>query len=422
MDQNSLLQQISQNISSNQFADRIKAINVLRAINKQFPSDSNYLIQNFIAFIVRMIKGPKSIEHKIVLIYLQEVLRNEPNLGLSPEIISQIVPLILHKKISGKGFIKKISGHLLNFLIENCSLEGMLYSLIMNSGNKNNLIAELSMKSFRKVLHRPSKGMKSVQNSVTNFSKELFFVLFKGLVLNLLAKRIKVMKNSEDSLLFLLEILSQDKFVFIIELMINEQCIPFDFKDKISKGISNAQKRVQIKKEKSSRLNKKYSSPSSYFKQSNGQDSSSKNTFSQNSRDISNSLLSHGGINSSQRDTDFPTGMSHVLGQNGVDFLNKISHNNLHGLKESIILKSGKGQRQTIMDNSHPEFGENINCLKRSYSNASTTYQSSREHSNSNRSKGGNSKKSSGLKDFIKKQRRMMKSSQPAFSQGQRFM
>jgi hypothetical protein len=278
MDQQTLLTQIHQCLNNSVFSERIKGINILRAINKQSPSDSVYILQCFFANLAQILNGPKTIEHKTVLIFFQEILSNEPSLGLGAEIISELLPLIVAKSITGKGFIKIIAKQLLDFMTRHCNLEGMLYALLVNSGNKNNLIAELSIKHFVKVLRRKDpQGVPTSAQGVLTFSKELFFMLFKGLILNLKAKRIKLINPSEASLLFFLNTLGQEKFVYIIELMVVEGQIPPDFKTVVSNGITNAQKRAKQRQEKKNQKQASLQKPRKTMNQTN----------------IVNSLLSH---------------------------------------------------------------------------------------------------------------------------------
>ena len=170
---------------------------------------------------------------------------------MGPEIISEIIPLITQKSIAGKGFIKDIAQRVLDIMTLKCNTEGLLYSLLINTGNKNILISQLSIKHFVKVLRRkPINNGITQENVIQNFSKDLFFMLFKGLIINLQAKRIKLINPSEAALLFFLNSLGQEKFVYIIELMITENQIPSDFKNIISTGIENAQKRVKNREEK----------------------------------------------------------------------------------------------------------------------------------------------------------------------------
>lgn len=270
MNQQTLLNQINQSLSNSVFSERIKGVNILRAINKQSPSDSCYILQTFFANLAQILNGPKTIEHKTVLIFFQEVLSNEPSLGLGAEIISELLPLIVHKSINGKGFIKTIAKQLLDFMTNHCNIEGLLYSLLVNSGNKNNLIAELSIKHFVKVLRRKnSQGISSSAQAVLSFSKELFFMLFKGLILNLKAKRIKLINPSEAALLFFLESLGQEKFVYIIELMVTEGQIPVDFKAAVSNGIGNAQKRALQRQQKKLKKQASSTKPRKTMNQSN---------------------------------------------------------------------------------------------------------------------------------------------------------
>lgn len=224
---------------------------MLRAVNKQFPQDAEYLLKVFLQIISQILNGPKTIEHKTIFFFFQEVLLNEPSLGLSAEVISELQPLVAQKSVTGKGFIKDIAKELLGAMTIRCNAEGMLYSLLVNSGNKNMLIAELSIKHFVKVLRRESfSGIPTPTQLIPGFSKELFFMLFKGLTLNLKAKRIKLINPSEAAFLFFLNVLGQEKFVYIIELMVSEGQIPPDFKEYISTGIANAQKRAEQRKVK----------------------------------------------------------------------------------------------------------------------------------------------------------------------------
>lgn len=251
MDQQSLLAQIQMSLTSPGFSQRIRGVNILRAVNKQSPSDSPFVLSTFFPILAQILNGPKTIEHKTVLVYFQEVLVHEPCLGLGPDIVSELQPLIAQKSVNGKGFIKSLAKQLLECMSQKCNLEAMLYSLLINSGNKNNVVAELSMKHLVRTLRRSQMaGFPSTVESVLKFSKELFFVLFKGLSLNLQAKRIKIANPAEAALLFLLNALGQQKFVYIIELMISEGHIPADFKATISRGISNAQRRAQAREQK----------------------------------------------------------------------------------------------------------------------------------------------------------------------------
>ena len=251
MNQQDLLTQINSCFLSSSFSERIQGINIMRAINKQFPSDSNYLLKMFLAHLGKILNGPKTIEHKTVLVYFQEVLSHEPGLGIEPETISELIPLIVQKTIAGKGFIKTIAQRVLDQMTLKCNFEGLLYALLLNTGNKNVLVAQLSIKHFVKVLRRKSESnLPSPQMLVQNLSKDLFFMLFKGLVINLRAKRIQLINPSEAALLFFLNNLGQEKFVYIIELMVSEGQLPNDLKQAISSGIANAQKRVKQRQQK----------------------------------------------------------------------------------------------------------------------------------------------------------------------------
>jgi hypothetical protein len=251
IDQQTLLSQIQTCLTNSNFTERIKGVNILRAVNKQFPSDAEFMVKTFLQILAQILNGPKTIEHKTVFIFFQEVLANEPALGLGPETVSELQGLICQKSITGKGFIKDLAKELLMLMTRRCNIEGMLYSLMVNSGNKNMLIAELSIKHFVKVLRRKEiQGRPAPSQQIQGFSKELFFMLFKGLSLNLKAKRIKLINPSEAGLLFFLNALGQEKFVYIIELMVAEGQIPPDFKEYISTGVSNAQKRAEQRKAK----------------------------------------------------------------------------------------------------------------------------------------------------------------------------
>lgn len=246
-------------LTNSSFSQRINGVNILRAVNKQSPSDSPFVLKTFFPILAQILNGPKTIEHKTVLIFLQEVLVNEPSLGLGPELVSELQPLVAQKSINGKGFIKILAKQLLEFMCQTCNLEAMLYSLLISSGNKNSVVAELSMKYFVRTLRRKDlPGMRPTSESVLGFSKELFFILFKGLTLNLQAKRIKLVNPSEAALLFFLNTLGQQKFVFIVELMIAEGQIPGDFKFCVSRAISNAQKRAKAREQK--KMNKQLNS------------------------------------------------------------------------------------------------------------------------------------------------------------------
>lgn len=255
--QQDLLTQINSCFSSPNFSERIQGLNILRAINKQFPSDSKYLLKMFLPCLAKILNGPKTVEHKTVFIYFQEILANEPGLGVEPEIISELVPLVVQKSIAGKGFIKTLAQRVLDEMTVKCNFEGLLYALLLNTGNKNVLAAQLSIKHFVKVLRRkPEQNIASPEVLVQNLSKDLFFMLFKGLVINLRAKRIQMVNPSEAALLFFLDVLGQEKFVYIIELMVSEGQLPADLKQAISCGIENAQKRKKQRQEKAAKKQK----------------------------------------------------------------------------------------------------------------------------------------------------------------------
>lgn len=296
-----------------------------------------------------MINGPKSIEHKNVLIFLEEIIRNEPQNKMNPEIISEIIPLVVQKFVVAKGFIKNLAGKILNMMITHCNVEGLLYSLILNSGHKNHIIAETCLTYFCKVLLRPNSQTSSVKISLASLSKDLYFIIFKGLMVNLFVKQIKIVHAAESALLVLLEILEQQKFVFIIELMITEACVPENFKNQVSKGITNAQKRKK--------LNEKVDSKTSVV--------------------LKKSALNRISLNKPR--LTFPA-------------------NQLPGLGQNNAFNSGINQMES--------------GIKRTFSNASTTYNISRNDSGSSlklNPKKVQPKRKSGLGDFIKNQRMMMK-------------
>lgn len=254
-------------------------MNILRAINKQFPSDAAFVLKSFFPALARILGGPKTIEHKTVLVFLKELLSREPELRLEPELVSELQPLVAQKSVAGKGFIKTLARELLEGMSQRCNLEAMLYSLLLSSGNRNSVIAEQAMKFFVRTLRRArAPGLPAPAQALQSFSKDLFFLLFEGLLRNLRAKRVKLVQPSEAALLFFLNALGREKFVFIVELMITEGRVPGEVKDSVARGISNAQNRVQAREQKKLK------------KQAN---SRCKTTFREQ-RNVSASLLSQG--------------------------------------------------------------------------------------------------------------------------------
>ena len=245
MTQQQVMNNVTAGLSNAHFGTRIQAVHMLRAVNKQFPRDSNVVLSHFASPVVQMLKGPKTVEQKVILLYFREVISNEPNIGLGPDVISTIQPAVCLKAVSGKGFIKKLSEELMVLLITRCSLEGMAYSLSLGCLHRNTKIAETSSLNLLKIFKRGQISAQTTQNAILSFSKDLFLVLFRSVIQSLQSKRFQVVKSCEDTLSLLLGFLGQEKFVYIIELMLQEQGLSPQIKQLVSKGIQNSQEREQ---------------------------------------------------------------------------------------------------------------------------------------------------------------------------------
>lgn len=195
-----------------------------------------------------MLSSAKTVEQKVVLVYLGEVVRNEPNVGLGAEIVSVLQPAVCGKAVNGKGFIKKYGEELLQLFVRKLNLEGMVYSLGLGCLNKNSKIAEISGKKLHEILQRGP--ILVTQQAVMNFSKDLFLSLFRSVIQSLQSKRFQVVKSCEDILFLLLSVLGQEKFVYIIELMIHEQNLSPQIKNLVSNAIEAARKRGEKKASK----------------------------------------------------------------------------------------------------------------------------------------------------------------------------
>ena len=245
MTQQQVMNNVTSGLSNANFGTRIQAVHMLRAVNKQFPRDSNVVLSHFASPVVQMLKGPKTVEQKVILLYFLEVISNEPSIGLGPDVISTIQPAVCLKAVTGKGFIKKLSEELMILLITRCSLEGMAYSLSLGCLHRNTKVAEVSSLNLLKIFKREPISAQTTQNAILSFSKDLFLVLFRSVIQSLQSKRFQVVKSCEDTLSLLLGFLGQEKFVYIIELMLQEQGLSPQIKQLVSKGIQNAQEREQ---------------------------------------------------------------------------------------------------------------------------------------------------------------------------------
>lgn len=164
----------------------------LRILNKFHYLALNAKITVFPDFIIQNMDSLRSNLAKQALIFLQEVISNHKTKELPQEFLSIMIPLILDKTTSDKGFIKAEAKRVVKEIETNCAGDAAIVAFSLKSFDKNAAICEFSFQSLCETVKNLGADL---QYKLTLGScKALFRAILKALE----GRRAVMKKQGED--------------------------------------------------------------------------------------------------------------------------------------------------------------------------------------------------------------------------------
>ena len=129
------------------------ALDNLRILNKYYPNELNNIVAMFWKYIVECIESPKTFIAKNALLFVTEVFMNSKNVRIHDDIIKGLVPHVLAKASSEKGFMKKEAQNALKELTVNCCYDITIMVLCTHTLDKNPAIGDIAILTLAQILN-----------------------------------------------------------------------------------------------------------------------------------------------------------------------------------------------------------------------------------------------------------------------------
>ena len=143
----------------NNWKNPFDALDNLRILNKYYPNELNNIVSIFWKYIVECIEKPKTFIAKNALIFVTEIFMNSKNVRLNDDIIMGLVPHVLSKASSDKGFVKKEAQSALKELTVNCCYDSTIVILCQQTLDKNPAIGDIAILTLAQVLNNIGENM-----------------------------------------------------------------------------------------------------------------------------------------------------------------------------------------------------------------------------------------------------------------------
>ena len=166
----------------------------LRILNKYHNIELLKFLNLFIPFLYQGIDSLRSNLSKNSLLFIKELIHYSNENSPSEELISKVLPLILDKAVSDKGFIKNEAKNVIKEFEKNGCWDVTINILGEKSFDKNPNVCELSVRTLLELV----KNVK--ENLTQRLTKNALKIMFKTLAKNLEGKRALLKKMSEETL------------------------------------------------------------------------------------------------------------------------------------------------------------------------------------------------------------------------------
>lgn len=139
-----------------------ESVDVLRSQNKFYNNEIDEILKFFQVSLIECIDSLRSSVSKNSLMFVHEFFCNSKNFKISPETLTIIVPIQLHRAVGDKAFIRQEASKSVETLVKNCVYDSTFIEILKECEHKIFQIGELALESVSKL----------VQNIGENFSKQ----------------------------------------------------------------------------------------------------------------------------------------------------------------------------------------------------------------------------------------------------------
>lgn len=139
--------------------EHFDVIENLRVLNKFYANEFRTHLSEFNDFLQKSVESLRSNLSKNALMLIKEVFHSYRNSDSSESFLNSIVPIILEKSVSEKGFLKNEARAALKALEKTGCNNHVIKVLCDRSFDKNGVISELSFQSLAEIVHEAKENL-----------------------------------------------------------------------------------------------------------------------------------------------------------------------------------------------------------------------------------------------------------------------
>jgi len=179
-----IIEELNSQVHSNEnWRVHFDAIESLRVLNKYYSNETRIHLSKLIPFLQRSLESLRSNLSKNTLMLIKEVFQYYRYSHTSDNFLDEILPIILEKAVSEKGFLKNEAKAALKALEKTGCNNNVVQVLCNKSFDKNGIISEVSFQSLTEIIQEAK------ENLTDKISQEYIGVLFSTIAKSIDGKR-----------------------------------------------------------------------------------------------------------------------------------------------------------------------------------------------------------------------------------------
>jgi len=159
------------------------AIESLRILNKYYSNETRAHLNKLIPFLQKSLESLRSNLSKNTLMFIKEVFLYYKETQAPDNFLDEILPIILEKSVSEKGFLKIEARAALKALEKTGCNNNVIQVLCDKSFDKNGILSEVSFQSLTEIIQEAK------ENLIDKISQEYIGVLFSTIAKSIDGKR-----------------------------------------------------------------------------------------------------------------------------------------------------------------------------------------------------------------------------------------
>jgi hypothetical protein len=224
-----ILKCLQEDLESKDWLVTFQAINSLRSLNKQYPSDTNYLFEAFGCQIQNLLFGLKTCVVKNILLFVKEVFQNSGCSRLETNIAERLVHILIPKTGSVSKIIKSVAEDAIGELIENCLSDETIRAFCLASFTKN--------KTFNKrAFYFLAVSINSMKESVSAVDPSTLRIIFQCIVFTLQTQCVETKTYAKSILNYFHNLMGDNNFIEYLNFLLSNSAITVSQAELLSKS------------------------------------------------------------------------------------------------------------------------------------------------------------------------------------------